>query len=902
MRRLLHLTFLCIILSSYSYGQAKYWVAPGTSGNWNVAANWSTTPGGAGGAGAPTPTQDAIFDGSSDANCVLNISSIIVRDFSIGAGYTGTISPAINNNILIANRDLLINGGNLNAPGTVVVSRNLAQTGGTFNTGAVSTSIVNTTTLTGGTINILGAMQFDDNLSVNIPGVTFNAGTSIVTFNGSVNSTVNVNGGAPGIISFYDVVLDKTNPASDNMNIAAGDQIIVQNDLSLRNGTLGTGTGILQVQGDMEIQTGFLGALTDLIFSGTSSAIVTMDAPFTVGGAGLITINKADPAATVSFVTNLVSNAINFGTIFGGSFNINSGTAVFPDGDDVTINYGTFNLGANGTFSASSGTTNIQGNINIDGAFIANGGTVQFLAGAARTISVLGGATPGTVTFNNIILNNSSATGNFNIEAGDQITATGNVTIIDGRFNGGTLQVNGNLTTQASSDATTTATALIFGGATSGTVTLDAGAVGHWNGPITINKTGGSTVTLASPFVIDQNNQVLTMTSGNFVTTTTNVLSLVGNNISLVGGSAASFVDGPLQTQRTSAFTYPVGDAGIYAPVHLSDGAFGDAFEVARSYQVFYVRQPTLPDFPNTNNPPSEGGVPYTISQCEYWYVDYVGAPVDFPPSDDQPIIWLSYEDQRSCGLKDPTTVGIMAWLSFTPLGAYWTPLLNSNDGLTVVDGVSYISASIRAFSVGNFNPVFTFGSLDPILNPLPVNWLSFTGRYVNAGVDLNWSTAMELNNETYTIERSADGHTFSAIGTVAGRGNTSQTSYYNFTDAQPLSGDGFYRIRQTDRDGKFSYSKVIRVSSSESAFKGLRLFPNPITASMPLTMENANWRNKKVNVIVYNAVGAVVSQQQINFGSDSRAKLNLSGLQKGSYFISSYLNGEKQTLPFFVQ
>lgn len=547
-------------------------------------------------------------------------------------------------------------------------------------------------------------------------------------------------------------------------------------------------------------------------------------------------------------------------------------------------------------------------------AALTNSVVIFSKAAAAPTNIEIANVTGVTTFFYNVVFNEDvNATGNnhVNFINGTRMVVSNLLDIQSGILSGdgtsgitllGNVQSSGNIAPVGPGDATITA-ALEFAGTSDQTVNFAGTDFDKWSGPVIVNKPAGNTsvVTLSAPWFLNGTAQTMTFTNGLVVTTSANGL-IFGATATAVGANAASFVDGPVEKRGAAAFTFPVGDAGVYAPVHLSDGAYGDPFEVARPYVVTYVRQPTLPDFPNTNNPPSEGGVPYTISQCEYWYVDYVGAPVDFPPSDDQPIIWLSYEDQRSCGLKDPTTVGIMAWLSFTPLGAYWTPLLNSNDGLTVVDGVSYISAGLRAFSVGNFNPVFAFGSLDPILNPLPVNWLSFTGRYVNAGVELNWSTAMELNNETYTIERSADGHTFSAIGTVAGRGNTSQTSYYNFTDAQPLTGDGFYRIRQTDRDGKFSYSKMIRVSSSESTFKGLRLFPNPITASMPLTMENANWRNKKVNVIVYNAVGAIVSQQQINFGSDSRAKLNLSGLQKGSYFISSYLNGEKQTLPFFVQ
>ena len=92
------------------------------------------------------------------------------------------------------------------------------------------------------------------------------------------------------------------------------------------------------------------------------------------------------------------------------------------------------------------------------------------------------------------------------------------------------------------------------------------------------------------------------------------------------------------------------------------------------------------------------------------------------------------------------------------------------------------------------------------------------------------------------------------------------------------------------------------KISNNEVALKGIRLFPNPVSGNMPLTIENGNWSNKKVTITIYNAVGGIVRQEQITFGSDSRAKINVESLQKGSYFITTSINNERQTMQFFIQ
>src|SRR5690606_25617275 len=89
------------------------------------------------------------------------------------------------------------------------------------------------------------------------------------------------------------------------------------------------------------------------------------------------------------------------------------------------------------------------------------------------------------------------------------------------------------------------------------------------------------------------------------------------------------------------------------------------------------------------------------------------------------------------------------------------------------------------------------------------------------------WTTAMEVNNKVFQIERSANGKAFEAIGEVKGAGNSNQPLKYAFVDKDPLNGHNFYRVRQIDFDGKSKYSSVeqAQVNCYES---NIRVYPNP--------------------------------------------------------------------------
>jgi len=900
MRRLVHFTILLLFVSAGAMAQSKYWVAPGASGNWSNAANWSTTSGGPGGAGAPLFNQTAVFDNGSNANCLLDLPSITINNILIPSAYTGTISPNGTTNLIIR-YDVIMSTGNLVLPAVSSIDGFLTINGGSVTTGAVSSSVGRNFTVSTGSYTASGNISFGANMSI-LNGGVFDAGTSTITLNGSAHTSINNNGSLPGTTTFFNLILQKTQ-TSNNLVIGSNDQVVVTNDLNLIDGVITSGSnGALLVGRNLTIGSGFDGAQTNFTLNGASDAVVTVNAPFISTISGSTTINKSNPASQVSFVTDLPSNLINFNLLTNNTINISQGTINFPDNDAVLWNFNTFNIGANATFNAPSNTMTVQGNFNNSGTFNANNGTVAFTSAVNRFYSFGTSAQNGTTTFFNVIVNNTNTDGSFNIELGDRLAVSNNLSINAGYLNsiGGNLSnqsfvsVGGALSIQSGTKPWALGVHLEFIGANPQSVALAAGTTSYINGNISLLKTAPGPITLNSPLVLDVIGQVLTFNGGVFATTSANALNLAVNGVVVAGGNATSYVDGPIIRTGNSAFTFPVGDDGFYAPARLSGTInFNSNLGANSTYSVQYIRQdPTALYDPSNqweSNPPN-----LKISECEYWIIDQLNVPQVA-----NPIVWLSYDNVRSCGLTEPSTVGVSAWISTQN---YWR-LYGNGAGFVTQNGVNFLGASGTGFFVTTTpNPVFTLSTINEVANPLPVTWLSFTGRYFNGSVDLNWSTSLEVNNEEYTIERSADGQNFTAIGNVPGVGNTTSISRYSFKDTNPLSGSGYYRIKQTDRDGKFSYSDIIRVSNSEVALKGLRLFPNPVSGKMPLTIENGNWSNKKVTITIYNAVGGIVRQEQITFGSDSRAKINVESLQKGSYFITTSINNERQTMQFFIQ
>jgi Secretion system C-terminal sorting domain len=199
--------------------------------------------------------------------------------------------------------------------------------------------------------------------------------------------------------------------------------------------------------------------------------------------------------------------------------------------------------------------------------------------------------------------------------------------------------------------------------------------------------------------------------------------------------------------------------------------------------------------------------------------------------------------------------------------------------------GVLYYSNTKTALnppnlSVGNWtNPtsggpaLLAFSGTGTTSTVLPIELTQFDVQNTEGSKNrLTWTTASEVTNKHFDIERSTDGNTFHNIGQV--RGNN-KPSTYQFVDNPPFA-TSYYRLKQVDFDGTETYSKVVSVEQKGKG-KGLKIYPNPV--SNTLTVENTEGGTFEV----INLLGQQVLTGKTPFGGRG---LDVSALPQGTYVL----------------
>jgi hypothetical protein len=174
---------------------------------------------------------------------------------------------------------------------------------------------------------------------------------------------------------------------------------------------------------------------------------------------------------------------------------------------------------------------------------------------------------------------------------------------------------------------------------------------------------------------------------------------------------------------------------------------------------------------------------------------------------------------------------------------------------------------------------------------PMPVELTSFTSALNKNGVTLKWSTATEVNNYGFNVERRAvnSENSWVKIGFVAGHGTSNSTISYSYTDAGLTSGRYAYRLKQIDNGGAFKYSQSIEVEAVSVAPTVIGLsqnYPNPFNPSTLITFSVASTEQAKL--VVYNILGqpVVTLFEGVAIGQQTyQLRLDASKLSTGVYF-----------------
>lgn len=312
---------------------------------------------------------------------------------------------------------------------------------------------------------------------------------------------------------------------------------------------------------------------------------------------------------------------------------------------------------------------------------------------------------------------------------------------------------------------------------------------------LTINNTSLTGVTLTQ---FETVNTSLTLTDGNVFSDATNLL-IVNDNATSTPGSLASFVDGPLKKIGNDAFVFPLGDNAVWARIGIDNSAGNASTEFTAEY--FDASPGIATTGPMLNN----------VSQIEYWNLDRAVNTDNVP-------VTLYWEDAARSYINAFTADLVVARYDGTNF---------------VTEGQSAITASdpgdvTSAATVSDFSNLrFTFGSLSASANPLPIELLSFDAKLIGEEVKLDWVTLTEINNDFFTVERSVDAINFEEVVDVDGAGNSSSELTYSAIDAAPYQNLSYYRLKQTDFNGDFSYSNVVVIENLNSN-PIFSIYPNP--------------------------------------------------------------------------
>jgi len=214
--------------------------------------------------------------------------------------------------------------------------------------------------------------------------------------------------------------------------------------------------------------------------------------------------------------------------------------------------------------------------------------------------------------------------------------------------------------------------------------------------------------------------------------------------------------------------------------------------------------------------------------------------------------------------------------------------------------------SSFTITSIGNYNITVTNKIANQLtlrsdtlnVDALPVTLLNFTAARVKTGVQLNWQTAQEVNIASYIVERSTDGAAFTSIGTVAATGNSTIRQAYQYTDVDAAainSNTLYYRLKIADKDGNYSYSKIVSLQN-EGSSKAFVVYPNPARTSCMVQFTAT--AAKKYVIALTTADGKVIKRISVAATPGSnRVAVDVAGLPQATYLINVISDEGSKTL-----
>lgn len=606
-----------------------------------------------------------------------------------------------------------------------------------------------------------------------------------------------------------------------------------------------TGTDIfvgnVSIGGSTTFNTTSVTTTANLVFRGGIANAGT----FSAGGATFNTNAQALTGANaLSFGNNVAITTIVVTNSNTGAFTVTGTTTLtnggFTDSDDTSITTFVGAVSQSGTSAFNTTGVFSSGNLIFRGGISNTGGT--FTAGGA-TFNTNGQAIAGNtaISFANFVVvtgvtvtnNNTASVSLTRIPGGITLTGTGTWT----QGAASTLNYTGtsiDITTFNASAATNT----VNYNSTTSAQTIRVPASTYTN--LTLNNTSGISpqFTPAGSFTVTG---ILTMTTGNTdLNGTTLTLSSTASGGLVHGLTSASgwIYGGSLARNRPASTAIGIGTAYSLFPL----GSSGDwrPFFAAQSSNANSAGLMTVAHTNATTTTAVAFAESIVRRHDAYWTVSTSGIAAG-----------ANY-DLRAGGTNFGTIEA----------GAPGLADLRMSTSTGVVGGNAAASGGPDyrvnrvTITFPNLANNYHVASTDATNSPLPIELVSFKGEVVEDAVRLIWETASELNNDFFAVERSTTGEAFTGIGNVTGSGTTNQGHTYNLMDFSPISGTAYYRLKQTDFDGTFTYSNIISVTYEGPASSFINVYPNPSNGE-EVTIEIKGLKNSEtIPVFIYDQLG----------------------------------------------
>jgi hypothetical protein len=261
---------------------------------------------------------------------------------------------------------------------------------------------------------------------------------------------------------------------------------------------------------------------------------------------------------------------------------------------------------------------------------------------------------------------------------------------------------------------------------------------------------------------------------------------------------------------------------------------------------------------------------------------DYIAVKVIYDPVVDS---WTLQYEANPTGFTDPAVA------SFSTIGTVTNSTYTTSGGF-VFTGPMFTHNSI-ADHRGKFDNLLIIQEW-----VLPITLQTFEAFPLGNDVSLNWITGTEIDNDFFTIEHSLDGNQFTPLANIDGAGTSVIENQYNFEHNNLPAGTHYYRLKQTDFNGRFEYSDVI-TAHIDGSFHATNLSPNPAAGELMVSMLQTADQSGTLSVV--NLAGQILMEQTFNAEEGyNNFQVSLGNLPSGVYMLKIAGNsGETESIQF---